>query len=369
MNGFVEQQNPYEDRITAILQKRAQPQQPSIDQIYSAGNAAQSYALAGRPQGVEQILNAISQPQQQAQDREFESTKALYDMFEQKRTQGDRQASALFDKIALFTGGDPEGTALFINELHKDPDSIDPSNAYQVMTKLAGIAKRTRYVSPESQLKRQQLKNAQAGGDKPADVQTFEYFQNLPDDQKKSFMELKGKGSGLKPTEMKEIFEQDDVINAGSDALSILDQIQNLNSMPTYEGPLASQRASAGSLAGSAEADNTLELDNLGKNLAASMLKTTFTGAISNAEREFLQDLQASASKTKAQRQRIINNGRSLIEARTKRAQEKQRRIQTGEYQTTPASQSVVSLGGALPADKQKRLEELRAKREAGTLR
>ena len=365
--------NPHEDRITTILQKRAQPQQYNASQINSATNASMYRAAAGQGSGngVQQILDAvIGNPAREAQDREYESAKGMYDMFEQKRAQGDKQANALFDKIALFTGGDPEGTALFVNELHNDPDKIDPGNAYQVMTKLAGIAKKKGYQSPESLLKKAQIKAAQSGGDKPAGVQEFEYMQKLPPDQQKAFMEMKGKGAGLQPTEMKEIFEQDDVINAGSDALSILSQMESLNTMPTYEGPLASTRAKAGSLAGSTEADNTLELDNLGQQLAASMLKTTFTGAISNAEREFLQDLQASASKTKAQRKRIIDNGRKLIEARTQRAQEKQRRIQTGEYQTTPAATSISPLGnsGALPADKQKRLDELRAKRDAGTL-
>lgn len=342
--------NPYEDRITAILQKRAQVQQPNAWQVNQAGKAAMAGAGYGGD-SLEKILQAMGQPQREAEDRELDSVKQLYGLFEETRARGDKQAQALFDRISLFTGGDPEGTALFINELHKDPERIDPGNAYQVMTKLAGIAKRTGYVSPETMLKKAQIKNAQSGGDKPAVVQEFEYMQSLPPDQQKAFMELKGKGSGLKPTEMKEIFEQDDVINAGSDSLSILSQMESLNSLPTYEGPLASQRAAAGALAGSTEALNTRELDNLAQNLAASMLKTTFTGTISNAEREFLQNLQASANKTAAERQRIINNGKSLVEARIKRAQEKQRRIQTGEYQTTPAQTSIPDLGAGRVID------------------
>lgn len=356
-NLFAPTPNPYEDRITAILQKRAQPQSYSSEQINSAGQAAQYMALAGRNQGVEQILEAFRKPELEQQDREFESARGLYDLFEEKRSRGDKQAQALFDKISLFTGGDPEGTALFVQALHADPEPIDPGNAFQVMTKLAGIAKRTGYQSPESQLSKLKIRQAQmdlsnpGGTDKPADVETFEYFQGLDPDSQKAFMELKGKGSGLKPTEMKEIFQQDDVINAASDSLSILDQMESLNAMPTYEGPLAGTRAYAASLTGSDEANNTLELENLAKNLAASMLKTTFTGAISNAEREFLQDLQASASKTKEQRQRILNNGKNLIAARQKRAQEKQRRIQTGEYQTTPASPGVSPIGQGGPVD------------------
>lgn len=179
----------------------------------------------------------------------------------------------------------------------------------------------------------------------PADVQSFQYLQSLPAEQQQAFLEMKGKGAGLKPTEMKEIFEQEDVVNAASDSLSILGQMENLNSMPTYEGPMAAQRAGIGKLGGSAEALNTLEIENLGKNLAASMLKTTFTGAISNAEREFLQQLQASANKTAAERARIINNGKALIMARAQRAQEKQARIQSGGYKEAPVQLSPVNIG------------------------
>lgn len=351
---FQPQDNPHEDRITAILQKRAQPLSYAPQQVNAGTEAAQYMALAGREgNGVEQILDAIvRKPQLENMDREYESSRGLYDLFEEKRARGDKQAQALFDKISLFTGGDPEGTAMFVEALHNDPEPIDPGNAFQVMTKLAGISKRTGYVSPESQMNKLKLAQARKelnsgpSVDKPAAVQEFEYMQALDPDAQKAFMEMKGKGAGLKPTEMKEIFEQDDVINAASDSLSILEQMESLNTMPTYEGPMAAKRAYAASLTGSDEANNTLELENLGKNLAASMLKTTFTGAISNAEREFLQDLQASASKTKAQRDRIIQNGKKLIAGRQTRAQEKQRRIQTGDYQTTPLGSSTTNLGG-----------------------
>ena len=360
-DNFSPVQNPYEDRITAILQKRSQPAPQMISpqefDAYGVGNIASRQGPQNFLDTIQKLQSSREDRYSQQQDRELQGAQTLYNLFEEKRARGDKQSQALFDRISLFTGGDPEGTAMFLNELHADPESIDPGNAYQVMTKLAGIAKKTGYVSPESQLKKLELSKTKAEinklnnsgkSDVPADVQSFEYFQKLNSDAKKSFMELKGKGSGLKPTEMKEIFQQDDVINSASDSLSILDQMEALNNMPTYEGPMASQRAYVGSLAGSDEANNTLELENLGKNLAASMLKTTFTGSISNAEREFLQDLQANASKTKAQRQRVLNNGKKLIAARQGRAQEKQRRIQTGEYQTTPESSSVVPLGDDL---------------------
>lgn len=155
-------QNPHEDRITAILQKRAQPQSYSPQQINSATEAGMYNALAGRSGGVEEILNAIiREPQREQQNMELESATGLYDLFEQKRASGDKQAQALFDRISMFTGGDPEGTALFVEQLHADPESIDPSNPFQVMTKLAGIAKKTGYVSPDSQLNKLKIRQAQ----------------------------------------------------------------------------------------------------------------------------------------------------------------------------------------------------------------
>jgi hypothetical protein len=151
------QQNPYEDRITSILQKRAQPYSP--DQYGLAGEAAVLRAQAGGEGNVQKILEATLGAQDQ---RELESTKGLYDIFEQKRSQGDAQSKALFDRISMFTGGDPDGTAMFLNELHNDPEVIDPSNAYQIMTKLAGIAKKTGYTSLDSQVKRAQIASANA---------------------------------------------------------------------------------------------------------------------------------------------------------------------------------------------------------------
>lgn len=159
-------QNPHEDRITAILQKRAQPAPQMISpgefDAYGIGNVASRT-------GPQQFLDAINKLQSQredsfyqSQDRELQSAQGLYDLFENKRASGDKQAQALFDRISLFTGGDPEGTALFVQELHNDPESIDPSNAFQVMTKLAGIAKKTGYTSLDSQLKRAQIRSANA---------------------------------------------------------------------------------------------------------------------------------------------------------------------------------------------------------------
>ena len=154
-------QNPFEDRITQILQERAQPQTFTPGARDAAALASQYMAQAGQGQGVDQILGAIGAPQREQQQRELESATALYDLFEQKRAAGDAQANALFNRISMFTGGDPEGTRLFLEELNADPEEIDPGNAFQVMSKLAGIAKRTGYKSPESRLQDLQIRGAE----------------------------------------------------------------------------------------------------------------------------------------------------------------------------------------------------------------
>lgn len=382
-------QNPYVDKITEILQRRAQPEPVSTQEMGSMafGNALNRFT-GGNVQNVLQAIKGVESERlgqaQAQQDREFAQAKGLYDVFEQQREAGDKQAQALFDKMNMFTGGDPEGNAMFLEALHSDPEDVDPSNAYQVMTKLAGIAKKSGYVSPEQQMNKLKLQDAQLGiqstklgmdktraeinklnnpdltpVDQPADVKTFQYYQSLSPEQKKEFEKVSGvktDGRELKSTEMKEIFDAEDVVNAASDSISILDQMNNLNSLPTYEGAYAVERAAAerlNPLGQSQDSLNTLEIENLAKNLAASMLKTTFTGAISNAEREFLQDLQASANKSVAERQRIINNGKKLIESRAKRAQTKQQRIQSGDYATKPAEMSATNLsdGGTISLD------------------
>jgi hypothetical protein len=151
------QQNPYADRITEILQKRAQPY--NTEQIGLAGESSRLRALAGEDKSVDQILEAIVRKPQQQQ---VEDSTMLYNMFEQQRANGDKQAEALAKRMEMFTGGDPEGNAIFLQELQNDPENIDPNNAFQVMTKLAGIAKKTGYKPLDAQLKRAQIGAANA---------------------------------------------------------------------------------------------------------------------------------------------------------------------------------------------------------------
>lgn len=147
--------NQQYDRITQILQERAaQPQYPTTqNQIDALGGQAYSNILSGRGPG--NMVNDIQALQRQERDRPLNDQSAILKAFEMKKAYGDKQAQALDDRIKMFTGGDPEGTALILQELHADPEDIDPSNSFQTMTKIAGIVKKNGYQSPALLLDKQ----------------------------------------------------------------------------------------------------------------------------------------------------------------------------------------------------------------------
>jgi hypothetical protein len=144
------------DRITQILQSQSAPKMRELDPTDSAsafisalgGNQSYSDVYKGRQQ------DTYNQ-ERQVQSDELNREMGILDVFERKKAAGDAQAQALDAKIKLFTGDDPEGMAIFLEQLHNDPDEIDAGNSYQVMTKLAGIAKRTGYKSPQMKQKQQ----------------------------------------------------------------------------------------------------------------------------------------------------------------------------------------------------------------------
>lgn len=164
------------DRITEILKQQSTPRAyPSLqpqainlpDNIINMISGQSMAFGANHPgsnfaKGVQDYVHT----QQYDQNTQHQN---LINAFEAKLKMGDARTKALDDKIAIFTGNDPEGKALFLQELHNDPEAIDPTNSFQIMTKLAGIAKRTGYVSPDLQLDRASkeadiaFKRAQAG--------------------------------------------------------------------------------------------------------------------------------------------------------------------------------------------------------------
>ena len=174
---FEEQTAPY-DRITQILQSRTQPtpmqiSMQDLSNIASGGDT--NYFGLQREAEQDATNNALN----------------ILKIFEAKKASGDRQAQALDSRIKMFTGDDPQGMALMLQNLHEDPDQIDPSNSYQVMSKLAAIVKRTGYISPalsmekeKKQLELQRMKaeinranRPDVAGDLPATIQIANELQ------------------------------------------------------------------------------------------------------------------------------------------------------------------------------------------------
>lgn len=143
------------DRITEILKQQSTPAPFSSYMPQAMGlpaNLLNAIAYSsydpGNGKGGNFVQNAQNF-QHTMQADQLGQQEALLKTYEMKLKMGDAQTKALDDKITLFTGNDPQGKALFLQALHDDPESIDPANSYQVMTKLAGIKKKTGYESPD----------------------------------------------------------------------------------------------------------------------------------------------------------------------------------------------------------------------------
>lgn len=143
------------DRITDILRRQSTPVASSpiasqasplpVNILNALVASSNSYGSNKGPD----FMSAMQSYQMNQQNQELNQQKALLGAYEAKLKMGDAQAKALDDKLSLFTGNDPEGKAMFLEALHNDPEPIDPSNSYQLMTKLAGIKKKIGYESPD----------------------------------------------------------------------------------------------------------------------------------------------------------------------------------------------------------------------------
>lgn len=140
----------------------------------------------------------------------------------------------------------------------------------------------------------------------------------------------------LSPTQQKELFESDELAQSSQNAAQMLRGALDLNKK-AYSGVGATERAklrgyASGLLGESPEANATVNLNNLMQGQALESLKATFGGNPTEGERKILLELQASADKTPAQREEILNRA---IQAADRRAQfnlQKSQAIRTGQY-------------------------------------
>lgn len=147
----------------------------------------------------------------------------------------------------------------------------------------------------------------------------------------------KAKSGPMSVTLQKELIESDDNVQQSASAIAALKKAKAINDK-AYSGYGASTRAAlVSNLGGSKSADATVELDNLIGNQALSSLKTIFGGNPTEGERAILLDLQASSSKTPAQRTAIIDRAIKAAEVRAKYAGSKAQSIRSGKYLTEGA--------------------------------
>ncbi len=141
-----------------------------------------------------------------------------------------------------------------------------------------------------------------------------------------------GKG-GLSATLQKELIESDDMVDSAKSTIGTLRQALKVNEA-AYSGYGAKTRALIRSnLPGSSPgADSTIELDNLIGSQALSGMKAIFGGNPTEGERAILLDLQASSSKTPAQRKVIIERGIAAAEKRQGLSASRAESIRSGSY-------------------------------------
>lgn len=147
----------------------------------------------------------------------------------------------------------------------------------------------------------------------------------------------KAKSGPMSVTLQKELIESDDNVQQSASAIAALRKAKTINDK-AYSGYGASTRATLMSNLGGTEAANaTVELDNLIGQQALSSMKSIFGGNPTEGERAILLDLQASSSKTPAQRAAILDRAIKAAEVRAKFATSKAQSIRSGKYLTEGA--------------------------------
>lgn len=140
-------------------------------------------------------------------------------------------------------------------------------------------------------------------------------------------------GGQMSSATQKELFETNDAITAGKNAITNLkDAIKY--SKDAYDGFGASQLAFARGMIGdgSDAATATALLDNVTKGNALDMLKATFGGAPTEGERAILLQLQGSANMPRTQRDAIYDRALKMAEARIKANVEKAESLKSGSF-------------------------------------
>jgi hypothetical protein len=137
----------------------------------------------------------------------------------------------------------------------------------------------------------------------------------------------------LSGSEQKILIQSEDVLNSATDTLGKLRQVMELNPK-ALEGSLTGFRKQVGALFSSDDPAYvaTEELDNTLKGMALTMLKSTFPGAVTNAEREALVALQGSSDFPRPVRERIYRNAFAAAQTVAARARDRIEKTKSGYY-------------------------------------
>lgn len=174
------------------------------------------------------------------------------------------------------------------------------------------------------------IKMAEAAGLSPGDprYQAFLLTGDMPREGERR----------VTTTEMKEIFEADDMARASEATISLLQQAKALSGQ-AYDGAFADTRGWLSSQVGSDAGIATRNLNTVLTETALSQLKAIFGGAPTEGERQILLDISGSANQPRMVRDAIIDRAIAAANARLRYNQKKAQMLRTGEYFDAPGSQ------------------------------
>lgn len=272
---------------------------------------------------------AFMKTAESSQDSNVAREMNILKMFEAKKAAGDASAQQLDKKISLFTGGDPDGTAMFLEQLHNDPEEIDPGNSYQVMTKLAGIAKKTGYKSPNLDLERRTKEAAiEKGGYKPqSDVGKLaaDYQAGLIDEATyQKSLSSAGKPK-LTANDQKELIGAKKTIISAPNAEAKIKEALGLNDKAFSAGLLGvdTQKYLARHTGTYGETlANTTKMSNITMRNVLSTLKSTFGGMPTEGERKVLIDVESAMDGTEGERKAVLEQALEAVKNRKGEAQQ-----------------------------------------------
>lgn len=298
------------DRITQILREQSGQSFNQVDPSMRRSLMAANYTNPA----------AFLEGLQNAQQSQVQNEMNILKVFEAKKAAGDKQAQALDSRIKMFTGDDPQGVALFLQELHSDPEDIDPSNSFQVMTKLAGIAKRTGYKSPESQLAAAKaLKELSPKAQSAQGKLAADYQAGLIDEATyKSSLGQIGKPK-LTANDQKELINAKKTIIAAPNAEQKIMEALKLNK-EAFSGSGIGTGAKTYIARKTGTFGDTLtattKLQNITMRNVLNSLKSTFGGMPTEGERKVLMDVESAINGTEQEREAVLQQALEAIKNR-----------------------------------------------------